>query len=80
MPTFRKRSEMPVPAEEVYDWHSNPGALERLLPPWEKIKIIERQGGIDEGDRTVIRIWKGPVPLRWEAVAPSPGARPQLRR
>lgn len=77
MPIYAKRSQLPAPATDVYDWHSRPGALERLLPPWERIRIIDRQGGIEEGARTVIRMWKGPLPIRWVARhrRPEPGRR-----
>jgi uncharacterized protein (TIGR01777 family) len=59
---------LPFPAEEVYDWHAAPGVLERLLPPWENVKIESKQGGINEGGRVVLRIRKGPLLLRWVAV------------
>jgi uncharacterized protein (TIGR01777 family) len=62
------RSRIDVPAGTVYDWHSRPGAFERLVPPWEQVRIRERQGGIEEGARIVIGIRKGPLDLAWTAV------------
>lgn len=68
MPNFEQRSEVPATAAEVFDWHTRPGALRRLLPPWENARIIQRQNGVVEGARTVLRFRRGPVPLRWVAV------------
>jgi uncharacterized protein len=68
MPTFESKSVMPVSAQHLFAWHSRPGAFERLAPPWEHIRIVEKQGGIEDGARLVMVIAKGPVQLRWEAL------------
>jgi uncharacterized protein len=57
-----------VPAGEAFAWHERPGALERLAPPWERVEIIEREGGVQDGARTVLRLRAGPVSTRWVAV------------
>ena len=62
------RSPMPVPARELFDWHARPGAFERLNPPFDKVEILERSGGITPGARTVLRVHLGPVPRTWVAV------------
>jgi uncharacterized protein (TIGR01777 family) len=67
MAQFRARSEMPASAEEVFAWHARPGALERLLPPWERTRVLERSGGIHDGGRVVIALHLGPAPIRWVA-------------
>ena len=33
---FVAASTFPGTARTLYDWHSRPGALERLMPPWER--------------------------------------------
>ncbi|MHC4943809.1 MAG: TIGR01777 family oxidoreductase [Planctomycetota bacterium] len=68
MASFTYASNLPFPSEEVFKWHAAPGVLERLLPPWEKVTIDSKQGGIAEGGRVVFRIRKGPLLLRWVAV------------
>ena len=68
MASFEKRSEIPASAAEVFAWHARPGALQRLLPPWENAHIMESARGIEEGARTVLRFRRGPFPLRWVAV------------
>lgn len=68
MPVFKRRDLIAAPAAEVFDWHARPGALERLIPPWQEIRVLGRTGGIEDGARTVIRIRKGPFKFRWVAV------------
>ena len=54
-------------AEAAFAWHGMPGALERLTPPWERLDVIEPGAGLADGSRTVLRVWQGPIPLRWVA-------------
>jgi uncharacterized protein len=63
-----RTSTLPVPAAEAFAWHERPGALERLTPPWERVTVLERTGGIREGARTAVRARVGPVRFRWVAV------------
>ncbi len=65
---FLFRSAMPLPAEEVLRWHLRPGALERLTPPWETVRILERSGTIEEGGRVVVAVRAGLRWHRWVAV------------
>jgi uncharacterized protein (TIGR01777 family) len=65
---IERRARLPVPADEAYAWHARPGALERLTPPWERVEILERSGGIEDGARTVLRMRTGPFSTRWVAV------------
>ena len=61
--TFTKRSHILASAEAVYGWHAEPGALERLTPPGERMRIVSRTGGIEDGARVTFRV--GPLGLRW---------------
>ncbi|MCY4572246.1 MAG: TIGR01777 family oxidoreductase, partial [Gemmatimonadetes bacterium] len=38
-----------------------PGALERLLPPWEDVRVVSREGGIADGGIVGIRAKRGPI-------------------
>lgn len=62
-----RTSRLEVPAAEAFAWHERPGALERLTPPWERVEVLERTGGIEEGARTVLRVRAGPLSFRWVA-------------
>ena len=65
---IERSSTLPVSPEEAFAWHGRPGAFERLTPPWERVTVLERVGGIREGARTVVNVRVGPVPFRWVAV------------
>lgn len=64
---FLARVEIDAPAANVFAWHARPGALDRLLPPWEDVRVVRRSAGIDAGASTVLEMRLGPVPLRWTA-------------
>ena len=64
---FEHHSNYPCTARQLYDWHSRFGALERLLPPWERTKIISRKGGIAPGGRVVLKMRSGPFPFHYHA-------------
>jgi uncharacterized protein (TIGR01777 family) len=52
---FVKTTRLEAPAAEVFRWHERPGALERLVPPWERVQVIDRTGGIENGSRVTLR-------------------------
>jgi hypothetical protein len=62
------RSRIAAPAGAVFAWHMRPGALERLTPPWERVRVLERDPEIAEGSRVVLRVPVGPLGLTWTAV------------
>jgi ligand-binding SRPBCC domain-containing protein len=66
--TFVRRSPMGASAEDVYAWHASPDALEKLTPPGEAVKIVEKAGGIERGARVVLEVGKWPLRQRWVAV------------
>jgi ligand-binding SRPBCC domain-containing protein len=62
---FIARSQIQPSAEELFRWHAEPGALERLTPPWEPVEVEQRAPGIRNGDRGVLRVQLGPLRIRW---------------
>jgi hypothetical protein len=66
MPIFERSCPLPVPVEAAWAWHARPGALERLLPPWERIEIVDRSGDFETGS-VVLRIPIGPFRVTWVA-------------
>jgi hypothetical protein len=65
---FRKETYISAPAERVFAFHELPDAFERLLPPWEDAKIVQK-GDISEiGSRAIIeqKVF-GLIPTRWVA-------------
>jgi uncharacterized protein (TIGR01777 family) len=65
--TYSRTVELPVCAEEAFQWHERPGALERLMPPWEDVRVECRDGGIRNGQRVQLVTRIGPLPTRWTA-------------
>jgi uncharacterized protein (TIGR01777 family) len=65
-PSLTRRVRLPVPAGAAFEWHERPGAFERLSPPWERVEVVERSGGIRDGGRVVLRA--GPLRSRWTLV------------
>ena len=63
-----RQSRLPVNAEEAFAWHTRAGAFERLLPPWERVEVRGRSGGIEDGARLVLRVRSGSMTFRWVAV------------
>ena len=63
---FVYASRIEATAERVFRWHAEPGALARLTPPWEKMEVVEPAPGIRNGDRGVLRVHFGPIPMLWK--------------
>ncbi|PIE68728.1 MAG: TIGR01777 family protein [Deltaproteobacteria bacterium] len=61
------RSIFPCTAQELHAWHEHDGALERLIPPWENTRVLERTGGLTPGAVTRLRLSLGPLPLPFTA-------------
>jgi len=68
MPDFVLRTHLNHPVAEVFAWHMRPGALERLIPPWESVTIESREGTPATGGRVVFRVRRGPTDIRLEAL------------
>lgn len=66
MPTHLQRSALPDSPTTVFDWHDRPGAFERLTPPWEDVRMVERVGGLEAGAKLELSMpMLGPIRTRW---------------
>ncbi|WP_228840616.1 TIGR01777 family oxidoreductase [Candidatus Protochlamydia phocaeensis] len=62
MNQFEQSCLFNFPAQEVFDWHKQPGAFERLRPPWMDIEVVDQQGqGIQDGVRVTIKAKLGAI-------------------
>jgi len=61
--TFIHSSVLLASPEEVFDWHARPGAIARLTPPWQPVRILQEASSLAEG-RAVLGL---PGGLRWVA-------------
>ncbi|MGB3562126.1 MAG: SRPBCC family protein, partial [Thermoanaerobaculia bacterium] len=67
-PRFHMNSLLSADPSAAYRWHARPGAFERLVPPWQSIRVLERSGqGVDEGVQITLRLDRGPFHLDWRA-------------
>ncbi|MGA8115147.1 MAG: TIGR01777 family oxidoreductase [Actinocatenispora sp.] len=66
MHTFSTETRVAQPVEEVFGWHRRPGALRRLLPPWEPVTLVQEATDLTEGSEAILRL-SGPATLspRW---------------
>ncbi len=60
---LRYASVVGSPPDEVIAWHERPGALVRLLPPWQPLRVVEETPSLTDG-RAVLRL---PGGVRWVA-------------
>jgi hypothetical protein len=67
MTTFTKQMALPVSCEEAFHWHERSGALDRLMPPWESVTLLQRGEDIDVGTQVVLKHRIGPFPIKWVA-------------
>lgn len=67
MPTFEYASDFPFSVETLFAWHKNPSAFDRLAPPWQDIRVLDRSGGIEDGGRLIMELRLGPIKQRWVA-------------
>jgi ligand-binding SRPBCC domain-containing protein len=49
--------------EEVFAWHQRPGAITRMLPPWQPIRLIQEASSVRDGEAVLAL----PGGLRWVA-------------
>lgn len=52
-----------APLAEVYEWHARPGAITRLTPPWQPVRVVAEVESLRDG-RAVLGL---PGGLRWVA-------------
>jgi uncharacterized protein len=53
-------------SNELFTWHIREGAFERLNPPWQQFKVIERKGNIQSNGIVKIKMKiAGPIRTTW---------------
>ncbi len=57
---FHRASRLPVSAEALAAWHFRSGALQRLLPPWLSLEVLQEASPLANGATAVIRARLGP--------------------
>ena len=60
---LRHSGVIAAPVDEVFAWHERPGALPRLAPPWQPIRVLEEASSLRDG-KAVLRL---PGGVHWVA-------------
>ncbi|HLR99676.1 TIGR01777 family protein [Mycolicibacillus parakoreensis] len=68
-------SVVDAPRDEVFAWHARPGAIHRLSPPWQSMRVIAEAASLADG-RARLRL---PGGLRWVADHQPDGYDPPAR-
>lgn len=65
---FVKETVIKATPEEVFAFHELPDAIERLIPPWENAKVIQKADISKIGSQAIIETKiLGFIPVRWVA-------------
>jgi uncharacterized protein len=56
-------SVVDAPRDEVFAWHTRPGAFSRLSPPWQPMRVVTEASSLKDGRATLAL----PGGLRWVA-------------
>lgn len=59
---------LPVSAERAFEYHELPGALDRLLPPWQPVRIADRASdALQPGSRVRLQLRLAGLKIDWLA-------------
>ena len=62
-----KESLIPAPVSRVFAFHEAPGALEKLIPPWEQVRVVKRGESLAPGTIVIMKMKVGPLWITWKA-------------
>jgi ligand-binding SRPBCC domain-containing protein len=62
---FQKSSLMPASVEQVWALHAQLNQLQRLVPPWQPVQIVQLPEQVKIGAIAEYRIWLGLLPVPW---------------
>ncbi|HET6875151.1 MAG TPA: TIGR01777 family oxidoreductase [Acidimicrobiales bacterium] len=61
--TYTHRAVFDHPLDEVFAWHARPGAIHRLVPPWQPVRVASESDSLEHGTAVLAM----PGGLRWVA-------------
>ncbi|XZE19979.1 TIGR01777 family oxidoreductase [Pirellulaceae bacterium SH449] len=64
---FNKATELPFSQQSVFNYHCRPGAIDRLIPPWERVRLVKRSTSLEVGAEVILRQSIGPIKKDWLA-------------
>lgn len=60
-------SAVPVSNQEAFSYHERPGALQRLIPPWESVTVEKSDESLEPGSQVILKNRLFGISLRWLA-------------
>lgn len=67
MPRYRRSTTIGAPVQALYEYHRRPGALQRLLPPWQDVRVMRSDDSLEPGAEVLLRMGAGPFHVNWLA-------------
>lgn len=67
MTTYVRETHIEAPPVKVFAFHERPDALERLIPPWEKVTVEQPPMSLAVGTEVILVNRLGPLKIRWIA-------------
>ncbi len=61
---YQHTATFDAPIDEVFAWHTRPGAIRRLVPPWQPVKVAKEAGSLEDG--VAVLTMPGGIPWRAE--------------
>ena len=64
---FEYSSVINSPVQNVWEFHERKDVLELLTPPWQPVKVIRREGGLEIGATSEFLLMLAFIPIPWIA-------------
>lgn len=66
---FTARTVIGTTPEQLFAFHELPDAFVRLMPPWEKSRVVQSAPNLHKGSRAIVDASIAPgIVLRWESL------------
>jgi hypothetical protein len=66
MTQFSYQTTLPFAQQDVFAWHEKPGAMTRLMPPWEDVEIVQKPRSLAPGTQAILQLKSFPY-RKWVA-------------
>lgn len=67
MPEFVASTLFSCDRHRLFEYHKAPGAIERLIPPWEDVQVIASRDSLEVGSEVLLRQKVFGIPQQWRA-------------
>jgi ligand-binding SRPBCC domain-containing protein len=64
---FVHESVIEAPPARVFAFHERPEALRLLIPPWERVEVVQPPASLQPGTRVILKMKQGPLWITWVA-------------